>query len=260
MRLSALSLLALAACASPPSPRGDAPALAALAEARAAHGSAGLDGATALFTFRGTPYQATHDGGRFRYARTRTEGGQTVEEIVDNDGARRLVDGTEVALSADEAAALHTSVNSVVYFALLPHALAAPAVRARSLAPDTVGGAPYRRVEVTFDQAGGGDDWQDRYVYWIHADRATVDYLAYSYEPTPGDTARAETGSRFREVIGVTEVPAPGGQTVRFQDYRNLTADRIGTEIERYGELFDAGQTFSVSEVRTEAPAVRAVE
>lgn len=254
MRLALLAALALAACAqpAPTAPRGDAAALATLAEARAAHGSDALDGATASFTFRGTPYTATHDGGRFRYARTRTEGGRAIEEVVDNAGTHRFVDGAAVELPPDEAAALHTSVNSVVYFALLPYDLDAPAVRARTLAPDRIAGEPYRRVEVTFAQDGGGGDWQDRYVYWVHDGRATIDYLAYSYEPTAGDTARAETGSRFREVIGTTEA---GG--VRFQDYRNLTADSIGTEIERYGELFGAGRTFAVSEVRTEAPAVR---
>ena len=251
---TALALLVLfAGCtAEPPAaPQGDADALATLAAARAAHGSDALEGKTASFTFRGTPYTAWHRGGQFRYTRVLDEGGRRIEETITNDGASRTVDGEEAALTPDVAQALYESINSVVYFALLPHALDAPALRARTLAPDTVGGDPYRRVEVTFAQEGGGADWEDRYVYWVGADDV-IDYLAYSYAPTPGDTSRTETGSRFRETIGVAEA---GG--VRFQDYRNLTADSIGTAIERYGELYDAGETFEVSEVRTESPAVR---
>ena len=253
LRLSLAGLAVLAGCTgtTPPGPQGDADALATLAAARAAHGSDALEGKTVSFVFRGTPYTAWHRDGRFRYTRVLDEEGRRIRETITNDGATRTVDGEKAALAPDVAQALYESVNSVVYFALLPHALDAPAVRARTLAPDTVGGAPYRRVEVTFAREGGGTDWQDRYVYWVGADDV-IDYLAYSYAPTPGDTSRTETGSRFREAIGATEA---GG--VRFQDYRNLTADSVGTEIERYGALHEAGETFEVSEIRTEAPAVR---
>ena len=246
----ALALAAGCTGGPPPGPQGDPDALATLAAARAAHGSDALEGRTVSFRFRGTPYTAWHRGGQFRYARTLDEGGRRVVETLDNDGPARTVDGEPAALTPDVGAALAESINSVVYFALLPHALDAPALRARALAPDTVGGAPYRRVEVTFAQEGGGADWQDRYVYWV-GEADTIDYLAYSYAVAPGDTARAATGSRFREVIGAAEVAG-----VRFQDYRNLTADSVGTEIERYGALLDQGRTFTVSEVRTEAPAI----
>jgi hypothetical protein len=244
----------LAACERPPgAPQGDAEALAHLQRAREVHGAAVLDRAEVSFVFRGVPFTLWRDGPRFRYARTTTDStGAVTEDIVDNDGAHRRVDGREVALTPDEAAALATAVNSVAYFALLPHPLADAAVRARSLAPDTLRGEPYHRVEVTFAQDGGGADWRDRYVYWLHAARGTLDYLAYTYEPDAADTSRTETGSRFREVLRVQSV---GG--VRVQDYRNWTADSVGTEIERYGALFSAGRTFQVSDVVLDSVRVR---
>ncbi|PAP78864.1 hypothetical protein BSZ37_18835 [Rubrivirga marina] len=233
----------LAACERP-APQGDPEALALLDRARAHHGSALLDDATVRFAFRGTPFVAERDGGRFRYSRTLTdERGRVIEEVVDNDGAHRFVDGVEAPLTADGAAALTTGVNSVVYFALLPAPLADPAVRARLLTPDRVGGEDYDRVEVTFAQNGGGADYQDRYVYWLRQSDGQIGHYAYTYEVTPGDTARAATGTRFRVPIRTWR---EGG--VVFQDWRNLSADSLGA-LRAFGDAYDAGRTFEVSTV-----------
>ena len=237
------TLVALAACAAPPGPQGDADALALLERARAAHGSAALDRAEVRFSFRGTPFVLRRDGGAFRYARTVADSlGRTVEEVVDNDGARRLVGGAEVALDSAEAAALATAVNSVAYFALLPAPFADPAVRATALGPGAVGGEWFDRVGVAFARDGGGADWDDRYVYWLRPD-GRVAYYAYSYEPDPADTSRAETGTRFRELVAERRV---GG--VLFQDWRNLTADSVGA-LADFGAAHGAGRTFVVSDV-----------
>ena len=237
--------LVLVACETPaPAPQGDAEALALLDRARQHHGSATLEGAEVRFTFRGVPFTARRDGGAYRYARTLTDNlGRTVEEVVDNEGTHRFINGTEVPLDAAEAARVHTAVNSVVYFALLPAPLADAAVRARSLGPDSVGGQPYDRVEVTFAREGGGVDFEDRYVYWLRPADAQIGYYAYTYEPSPGDTSRTETGTRFRVPIG--EVRAEG---VLFQNWRNVTADSLA-DIADFGAAYDDGRTFEVSEV-----------
>ena len=253
--LAAALALALAACDPPPErPQGDAQALALLDRARTHHGSALLEEAEVSFRFRGTPYTARRDGGAFRYARTRTDSlGRTVDEVLTNDGVARRVDGAEVALTATEAEALAESIDSVVYFALLPRALSDPAVRARLLTPDRVGGEDYDRVEVTF-AGDGADAVEDRYVYWLRDD-GQIGAYAYSYRPTPGDTSRTETGTRFRVPIGGARV---GG--VLFQDWRNLTADSlrgVDAPIETFGDLHDAGRTFEVSEVVLDSVAVR---
>ena len=261
MRRLLFCCLALAACTSPAAegPQGDADALALVDRLRDRHGVDALDRAEVTFSFRGTPFAAWRDGSQFRYARQLVDdAGRRVEEVVDNAGTHRFVDGAEVELADDEAGRVHTAVNSVVYFALLPYALTDPAVRVRTLGPDSVAGAAYDRLEATFAQEGGGTDWDDRYVYWIRqpdaADAgATLDFLAYSYAPTPGDTSRNETGVRFREVIGTQDA---GG--VRFQAYRNLTADSIGPrDLERFGALYDAGQTRPVSDVVLDSIRVR---
>lgn len=251
-RLTLLSLLAFGlACADQdevlPIPMAERPSPAAQAlvtATLATHGSHALDRAELAFAFRGTPFTVRRHEGRFRYARTLTDSlGRTVEEVVDNDGVHRFVDGAEVPLDPAAARRVETAVNSVAYFALLPLPLRDPAVQPRALGPDTIRGEPYERLEVTFDEDGGGRDYEDRYLYWLHADRHTVDYLAYTYELGANETGPNATGSRFREVIGVHEISG-----VRLQDYRNLTAD-VGDALERYPTLYEADSLRVVSEV-----------
>ncbi|WP_412068397.1 DUF6503 family protein [Rubrivirga sp. IMCC43871] len=237
-------VLALAACERPAAPQGDPEALALLDRTRIHHGSGQLDRAEVSFSFRGTPFTVRRDNGAFRYARTLTDSlGRTVEEVVDNDGPHRFVDGAEVPLDAAEAGRLTTAVNSVVYFALLPAPLTDPAVRARVLTPDRVGGEDYDRVAVTFAREGGGADFDDEYVYWLRQTDGQIGYYAYTFAVTPGDTARAATGTRFREPIGESRV---GG--VLFQDWRNWSADSLGA-LSTYGDVFDERRTFVVSDV-----------
>ena len=255
MRLSPALLLPLAlaallaACADAPAsgPSGDAESVALVRAAQEAHGADALEGATLLFTFRGDPFVAWRDGGRFRYTRTTTDSlGREVVDVLDNDGVSRSVAGEAVPLAEDEARRIETAVNSVVYFATLPAALSDAAVRARSLGPDSVAGQRYDLLEVTFAQDGGGRDWEDRYLYWLHPERHTLDYLAYTYELSPGASGEDDTGHRFRRVLGTSDA---GG--FRVQDYENLTADSL-SRLEDYPAALARGRTRAVSEVRTE--------
>ena len=250
-RLVLAALVALAACERP-APQGDPEALALIDRARTHHGSAALDRAEVTFSFRGTPFVLRRDGGRFRYVRTTTDSlGRTVEEVVDNDGAHRFVDGAPVPLDAAEARRVDTAVNSVAYFALLPAQLSDPAVRARLLTPDRVGGEDYDRVEVTFAQDGGGADHGDRYVYWLRRSDGQIGHYAYTYDVAPGDTARAATGTRFRVPVRARRV---GG--VLFQDWRNLSADSLG-RLRQFGDAYDGGRLFEVSTVVLDSVRVR---
>ncbi len=240
-----------AACADPPEPSpepvaGSAPAAVdtaaagaaiTLRRARAAHGSDVLDHATVSFSFRGTPFTVERDGGRFAYTRDWTDSTGSGRDVLTNDGLVRTVDGDEVPLDERAYRIAEEAVGSVVYFALLPYALADPAVQSRLAGADTLAGEPYRRVEVTFRQEGGGRDYQDRFLYWIHQDRATVDFLAYSYDDNGG-------GARFRQAVHPRTV---GG--VRFADYLNFSAEPLMPPLERLGRMWEADSLDLVSEI-----------
>ena len=221
---------------------------AIIERARAAHGAGVLDHATVTFRFRGDRFVAERDGGRFAYARETTDStGAAVRDVLDNDGLTRTVDGDTVALSERDYLIAEEAVNSVVYFALLPYPLADPAVQARRVGADTLRGEPYHLVEVTFEEEGGGRDYQDVFLYWVHRDRATVDFFAYSYEDSGG-------GARFREAVNPRTV---GG--VRFTDHLNFAADPQ-RPLDGLGRQWEAGALERVSEVVHEGVRVRPAE
>ncbi len=241
--------LVLAACAAeeaPPDPH------ALVERAIVVHGGDVLRRAVVTFDFRGKHFTVTRDGGRFRYERTYTDTtGAAVREVLDNDGLFREIDGVRVAMTDSARSKLATPLNSVPYFALLPFNLNDPAVQKSYLGQALLEGEPYHEIEVTFRQEGGGRDYEDRFVYWIHRDRYTMDYLAYGFHVDEG-------GTRFRQAFNVRTV---GG--VRFADYYNYVSDSLPTPnaaIERYDELMQAGAVRLLSEIVLENVSVRPLD
>lgn len=236
--------LTLAACAERPE------AETIIERARAFHGSAALDDAVVTFRFRDARFKVSRRDGRFAYIRTyRDSLGRRVREGLTNDSLFRSVAGQPMALTAEERADVATDVNSVVYFALLPYFLNAPAVKARYAGADTIRGVPYYRVAVTFRQQGGGSDWQDRFVYWFRQDDHAMDYFAYAYGFGPDETL----GTRFRAAFDARRI---GG--VRFADYRNYTSDTLApSRLAAYPSLWAADALDSVSTVTLDNIRVR---
>ncbi|MEX2402206.1 MAG: DUF6503 family protein, partial [Rhodothermales bacterium] len=222
----------LGACGGPPDPD------AVIRQAVAAHGGEHIDQVAIEFDFREYHYTIELDGGRFEYVRERPDSIGYIRDVINNDGFYREVDGERVPLPEDVAASYYSSLNSVAYFMLLPFKLTDEAAQSAYLAETEVNGEPYHEIEVTFRPDGGGRDYQDRFVYWIHRDRHTMDYLAYDY-------VTDDTGTRFREAFNVRTI---GG--IRFQDYYNYTSsviDSPGDPIEDLDEELEAGTLELVS-------------
>jgi hypothetical protein len=244
-------------CAAPDDEAGGLPATdvattgALLDSVAAVHGGDVLDRAVVRFTFRGEDFRLRHDGGRFLYRRSYVDSmGRAVEEGLGNDTLYRAVEGRPVSLTEEKRASVRTAVNSVAYFALLPSPLTDPAVQARHTGIDTVAGVPYHRVRVTFRQQGGGDDWQDVFMYWFHEDDLAMDYLAYAYGLAPGDE---DTGTRFREAYNVRRVNG-----VRVADYMNYTSDTLSVNaLGQYPDLLEADALRLVSRVEIDSVRVQ---
>ena len=198
----------------------------------AAHGMQGMDSLTAEFTFRDRVYGIDREGGRYRYTRSfRDSLNDEIFDELTNDGLRRSRNGVAEGLSEKDALAYAESVNSVRYFFMLPFGLRDPAVNMQQLPDVVIDDKAYHRVEVTFDQAGGGTDHDDVYNYFFDQVTGEMDYLAYTFKVNDG-------GIRFRKAINKRRV---GGVLV--QDYINYGVDGQGedmaTVVERYsnGEL-----------------------
>ena len=66
------------------------------------------------------------------------------------------------------------SLNSVIYFALLPYKLSDKAVKVSYKQDVSILGKDYFEIEVTFDVEGGGKDHDDKFYYWVDKERNTV--------------------------------------------------------------------------------------
>ena len=230
--------LALLRCQSADS--GSDPAQRIIDQAIATHGGDQLDQTHISFDFRKKHYEVMLNGGKFEYESQGEDSIGYVEDQLTNQDFRRSVDGQEVALNAEEEDRYRNALNSVVYFVLLPYPLNDPAVNKTYLGETTIRGEPYHEVKVTFDQSGGGDDFDDTFIYWIHQEDHTMDYLAYEFHVNGG-------GTRFREAYNKRTVAG-----IRFADYINYESTVSDFALEDYDQLFEEGKVEELSRIETE--------
>ena len=144
------------------------------------------------FKFRDIEYIADRQGGKYSYERLMQEESGEIHDILNNEGFTRLLKGKEIQVIDTMAAKYSRSVNSVLYFALLPYGLNDAAVVKKYLGITTFEGNEYHKIQVTFRQDGGGEDFEDIFVYWINVENYFIDYFGYKYETDGG-------GMRFRK-------------------------------------------------------------
>jgi hypothetical protein len=193
------------------------------------------------FDFRDIHYHLVKSSSAFEYSREfRDTLGIKIKDVLTNDGFQRFRDDMPVEVSNDRTTAYSNSINSVMYFMVLPLVLNDSAVKKSYIGEVTVKGKPYYLVEITFRKKGGGKDYDDIYLYWFNAETFLMDYLAYEFHVDGG-------GKRFREAINRREVNG-----VIIQDYRNYKADHVEDLLVLDG-LFEEGKLELLSEIKNTA-------
>ena len=205
-----------------------------------AHGGKKFEAAVVEFDFRGRHYKAILDGNKYQYERSWTDSLGSVHDVLTNDGFSRTVNNQPFEVNDEFAGKYSNSINSVIYFALLPYHLNDPAVVKEYLGEAVVEGQPYHKIRVTFRQEGGGKDHEDVFVYWFHQDTFRMDYLAYEYETDEG-------GTRFRKAYNQREV---GG--ILFANYLNFEGPYPVENITNFDELYEQGKLEELSRIELE--------
>ena len=179
------------------------------------HGGSNYDNMEVQFDFRNRHYRAKVSDGEYVYERTFKSDNGWVTDVWSNKKFKRMIDEKEIQLNREDLRTYRSSTNSVIYFALLPFNLNDPVVNRQLMRSVDIKGQPYYKVEITYGERGGEkEDFENAYVYWIHKENFTMDYLAYSFNINGG-------GVRFREAYNQREV-----EGILFQDYRNYTIDK----------------------------------
>ncbi len=175
------------------------------------------------FVFRDRLYSLEYEDRRKILKRSFELDSSHVVDIKRNGSFERTIDNRTIKVHDTTARKFSNSINSVHYFAYLPYGLNDQAVNKKLLGERKIKGEEYYVIEITFDQAGGGDDFEDVYIYWIHKNQYTPNYLAYEFHVNGG-------GMRFREALNERYV-----EGIRFVDYSNYKPKEIASiyEIDR---------------------------
>ena len=205
------------------------------------HGGAAYPQSNISFTFRGRAYTALKGEAGFLYTREYVDKeGRSISDKLTDEGFLRKIEGEETALSAKDSAKYANSLNSVVYFAYLPYGLNDPAVNKEYIGQSTLNEKTLDKVKVTFQQEGGGKDFDDTYVYWLDAETHQLIYLAYEFHVDDG-------GLRFRVANNMRRV----GE-IMFADYTNYKAKLGQFSVFELDKAFEEGELDSLSEIRLE--------
>lgn len=206
-----------------------------------AHGGDAFSNSLIEFDFRKIHYTIFKTDSEFEYIREFEDSTGLVKDVLNNSGFLRTVNGVEIdTLTEERIGAFSRSVNSVAYFAFLPYGLNDASVIKEYLGETTLNDKLYDLIKVTFQKDGGGEDFDDQFLYWIGKENHFVDFIAYSYHTDGG-------GVRLREV---KEVITVGG--IRFQNYLNLKPEDKNTPVEKLQELYVSGELELLSEINLE--------
>ena len=192
------------------------------------------------FNFRDREYQSEVIENKKILKRAFTKDSIFIIDIKEPAEFCRYVDNKMVIVPDSLANAYANSVNSVHYFASLPYGLNDRAVNKEFLGEKTIKNTEYYKVKVTFDQEGGGEDFDDVYIYWFNKKTYKPDYLAYEFHVDGG-------GIRFREAYNERYVNG-----IRFVDYNNYKPKDKSKSIFEIEEIFEKGELELLSKIELE--------
>lgn len=191
------------------------------------------------FDFRDIHYRAIRNRGVFQLQRHFKDSISEITDVLSNSGFERFRDEEKIQLSDSLTALYSASVNSVHYFSALPYGLDGKAVHKTDLGSKEINDKAYYKIKVAFSEEGGGEDFEDEFIYWIDKERFVVDYLAYSYKEIDGSL-----GLRFREAYNVRFI-----NELRFADYNNFKPVTSDIDLEYIDDAFIAEKLQLLSKI-----------
>ena len=204
-----------------------------------AHGGKLYNDADYSFEFRDKKYRFKNNGAAYTYYSEVQKGDSLIKDVMSSDKFDRTINGTLQTLSKKDVDKYSEAINSVIYFATLPHKLKDASVNKEFVEETTIKGKKYDVIQVTFGQDGGGKDFDDEFHYWINKQTHKIDYLAYNYRTNDG-------GVRFRAAFNSRIIDG-----VTFQDYVNYEA-HVKTALKDLPALYEQGKLKELSQILTE--------
>jgi len=195
------------------------------------------ESSTISFEFRGKTYISKMDGNQKVLKRLTHNDSIQLFDILTGEKFQRFENDSLIMLPDSISRKYSNSVNSVHYFSKLPYGLNDPAVRKEFLGEIEINGKAYYKIKVTFEKEGGGDDFDDTYLYWFNQETLKADYLAYDFHVDGG-------GMRFREAYNERYIG-----DIRFVDYYNSKPKNSNASLMQIDSLFIKDQLQLLSKI-----------
>ena len=189
------------------------------------------------FVFRKRMYNARRNNGAFTLERITMRDAIAIKDVLSNDGFKRYKNSVLISVPDSMVTRYSNSVNSVHYFSVLPYGLNDNAVYKKLLSNITIKGVDYYKIQVTFSEDGGGEDFDDVFLYWFRKDNLQLDYLAYKYFTGKG-------GMRFRDIKDEKVVNG-----IRFANYNNYKPKDKNLDFHTIDKAYQDGQLEKLSEI-----------
>ena len=191
------------------------------------------------FDFRDRHYKSIRDKWKFQYERIWKDSLNETRDILSNSGFQRFINDSIASVPDSMAVKYTSSVNAVHYFSVLPYGLNDKAVNKTYLGKVDLKGKTYYKIKVTFAEEGGGEDYDDVFVYWINTETFDVDYLSYSYIEDHDDI-----GLRFREAYNKRTING-----LSFSDYNNYKSEDPIATVYNLDSLFVSNKLNLLSKI-----------
>jgi len=194
------------------------------------------------FRLRDRDYIYKMKKGRFEYTRIFiAPEGDTLIDVLSNEGLQRWTNRQLIDLSDPWRQAYTNSINGVIYYAFLPYRLNDPAVIKEYMGITDIAGKAYHKIKVTFQEEGGGEGFEDIYLFWFEKETLSLDFFAYQYFSDGG-------GIRFRKAVNRRVING-----IAFQDHLNYKpADTANVLIDQIEVAFENDELELLSEINLE--------
>lgn len=197
-----------------------------------------IDSTSITFDFRDKHYTANRYKGNFLYGRNSVKATDSIFDVLTNNKFERFINNEKVIVHDTMAKKYSSSINSVHYFSVLPYGLNDKAVNKKYLGNVKINEVEFYKIEVTFQESGGGEDFEDVFLYYVDTVDYKVKYLAYSYHENDG------LGLRFREAYNERFV-----QGIRFVDYNNYKPRDPSKKLDELDKLFETSELDLLSKI-----------
>ncbi|MCF6360373.1 MAG: hypothetical protein L3J29_06385 [Cyclobacteriaceae bacterium] len=203
-----------------------------------AHGGDQVYNANVSFDFRDKHYKAQYNHGQYKLARYFSDSlDNKYIDVLTNEEFERKINDSIVQVTDEWVGKYSNSINSVFYFFRLPFNLKDDAVILTYLGKGEIEETSYYKLKVTFGEEGGGEDFDDIFVYWFNSETYKLDYLAYEYATEGG-------GKRFRKAFNQR---MENGWLM--SDFINYKPNDLKVDIADYDTYFEEGGFVKLSEI-----------